>query len=106
MESRNSLHESQEINLAYLLLAQRLVRGNKLEGMYRLGISKEVADILSKLTFAQTTKLAASDAVLCRFRIEDHALLTTLTHEAKGGPNLQQFHASILLGQQAVESLT
>nr|WP_144834998.1 flagellar transcriptional regulator FlhD [Cupriavidus gilardii] len=104
MESSEVLQEIREVNLAYLLLAQRLVRENHLEAMFRLGVSKEIADILAKLTPAQLVKLAASNMVLCRFRFDDHALLSTLTHTAKSH-DMQQIHAAILLARQPVESI-
>lgn len=104
LESSEVLQEIREVNLAYLLLAQRLVRENQLEAMFRLGVSKEIADILAKLTPAQLVKLAASNMVLCRFRFDDHALLSSLTHTAKSH-DMQQIHAAILLARQPVESL-
>ncbi|WP_454753989.1 flagellar transcriptional regulator FlhD [Cupriavidus necator] len=97
------LDEIRDVNLAYLLLAQQLVRENQLEAMYRLGVGKEIADVLAKLTPAQLVKLAASNMVLCRFRFDDHALLSTLTHNPKGH-EMQQMHAAILLARQPVES--
>ena len=42
--------------------------------------------------------------VLCRFRFDDHALLSSLTHTAKGH-DMQQTHAAILLARQPLESL-
>ena len=59
---------------------------------------------LANLTLAQTVKLAASNQMLCRFRFDDHALLSTLTHTAKSH-DMQQIHAAILLARQPVESL-
>ncbi len=97
------LDEIREVNLAYLLLAQQLVHENKLEAMYRLGVDNEIAGIIAKLTPAQLVKLAASNMVLCRFRFDDHALLSTLTHNTKGH-DMQQMHAAILLARQPVES--
>jgi flagellar transcriptional activator FlhD len=104
LENSEILQEIREVNLAYLLLAQRLVRENQLEAMFRLGVSKEIADILVKLTPAQLVKLAASNMVLCRFRFDDHTLLSTLTHTAKSH-DMQQIHAAILLARQPVEAI-
>ena len=104
MESSEVVQEISSLNLAYLLLAQRLARKNKVEAMYRLGVSKEIADILGKLSSAQLFKLAAANVVLCRFRFEDHALLSSLIDPAKRR-DILQIHAVILLAQQPVESL-
>ena len=57
------LSEIKEVNLSYLLLAQRLLREDKAMGMFRMGISQELADVLANLTLAQTVKLAASRAI-------------------------------------------
>lgn len=104
MRSGEALQEIREVNLAYLLLAQRLVRENLPEAMFRLGLSKEVAKILARLTLAQVVRLAASDMALCQFRFENPVLLSNLTHAARSH-DMQQFHAAILLAQQPVESM-
>ena len=78
--SSDTLNEIKEVNLSYLLLAQRLVREDKATGMFRMGISEQLADVIANLTLAQTVKLAASSQLLCRFRFDDHAILSALTH--------------------------
>ena len=102
MESSDFLHDINDFNLTYLLLAQRLVRENQLEAMYRLGVSRDIANILETLTSAQLVKLARTNIVLCRFRVDDHGLLSSLINKRH---DIQQFHAAILLAQQPVESL-
>jgi len=103
-EGSGILEEIREVNLAYLLLAQRLLRENKQEGMFRLGLSKEIAEILTKLTPAQTIKLATFKSVLCQFRFKDQSLLSRITEPTKCD-NMRRFHAAILLAQQPVESI-
>ncbi len=89
------------LNLSYLLLAQRMVQDDPATAMFRLGISREMADLLGGLSLAQIVKLSSSSLVLCRFRFDDQPLLAALTDEKKSTP-LQQAHAAILLsGQQA-----
>ena len=39
-----------DINLSYLLLAQRLINQEKASAMFRLGISDSMADALKELT--------------------------------------------------------
>jgi flagellar transcriptional activator FlhD len=67
-----------EMNLAYLILAQRLLREDRLTGMFRLGLSARSADLLAGFTLAQTVRLAASDQLLCDSRIGDHAIFAAL----------------------------
>lgn len=93
------LNDIREVNLSYLMLAQRLLRENLSAGMFRLGFEADVADIILKLSPAQIVKLAGSGSVLCAFRLNDAQLLSSLTHEVLGGV-LQQAHSTILLSRQ------
>ncbi|ARP53068.1 flagellar transcriptional regulator [Alcaligenes faecalis] len=99
--SENSLlNDIQEVNLSYLLLAQRLLRENFAAGMFRLGFDNDVAETLLRLSPAQLVKLASSSSLICGFRFNDYDLLTTLTQNVLGGV-LQQAHSTILLSQRA-----
>ncbi len=95
-----NLNDIGNLNLSYLLLAQRLVKEDPASGMYRLGISREMADLLAGLTLSQIVRLASSSLVLCRLRFDDQPLLAAITDESKSQP-LQQAHAAILLSGQA-----
>ncbi len=75
--------EINNLNLSYLLLAQRLVKEDSAVAMLRLGLSRELADLLDKLTFLQVTTLASSGLLLFRFRFDDPAILSALTDENK-----------------------
>jgi flagellar transcriptional activator FlhD len=98
------LNEIREVNLSYLLLAQRLLREDKPMGMFRMGISDQLADVLANLSLAQTVKLAASNQVLCRFRFDDHAVLSALADKGKSSA-VAQAHSAILMASQPVEQL-
>lgn len=93
------LNDIREVNLSYLMLAQRLLRENLAAGMFRLGFGEDVADIVLNLSPAQIVKLASSNSVLCAFRLNDAQLLASLTHEVLGGV-LQQAHSTILMAQR------
>lgn len=93
------LNDIQEVNLSYLMLAQRLLRENLAAGMFRLGFDADVAETILKLSPAQLVRLAGSNSVICGFRLNDSQLLASLTHEVLGGV-LQQAHSTILLAQQ------
>lgn len=102
--SSDMLNEIKEVNLSYLLLAQRLLRDDKPMGMFRMGISEQLADVLINLTLAQTVKLSASNQLLCRFRFDDHAILSSLAD--KGKPtSVSQAHSAILMAGQPVEQI-
>lgn len=100
--STSSLNDIQEVNLSYLMLAQRLLRENYAAGMFRLGFDADVAEIVLSLSPAQLVKLAGSSNLLCKFRLNDYQLLSTLTQDVLGGV-LQQAHSTILLSQQSVD---
>ncbi|MGY6251844.1 flagellar transcriptional regulator FlhD [Paraburkholderia caledonica] len=97
------LTEIQEINLSYLLLVQRLIREDRPTAMLRMGVSAEIADILERLTLAQTVKLAASRNLLCQFRLEDPGFLSALVDKGASTPTAQM-HAAILLAGQPAEA--
>ncbi|HUG59172.1 MAG TPA: flagellar transcriptional regulator FlhD [Candidimonas sp.] len=96
----SSLGDIQEVNLSYLMLAQRLLRENYSAGMFRLGFDTDVADIVLRLSPAQLVKLAGSSSLICGFRLNDYDLLSSLTQDVLGGV-LQQAHSTILLARRA-----
>jgi flagellar transcriptional activator FlhD len=98
------LGEIKDVNLSYLLLAQRLLREDKAMGMFRMGINGQLADVLANLSLAQTIKLAASNQVLCRFRFDDHAILSSLAEKGKS-PAVSQAHSAILMASQPAETI-
>lgn len=95
------LNDIQEVNLSYLMLAQRLLRENFAAGMFRLGFDADVAEIIIRLSPAQLVKLAGSNSLICGFRFNDYDLLSVLTQNVLGGV-LQQAHSTILLSQKAL----
>lgn len=75
MNHNNETPDSiRDINLSYLMLAQRLLRDDREAGMFRLGLSAPLAELLSTLTLAQTTRLAACGQLLCGLRFGVHAM--------------------------------
>ena len=53
MKINNMLEEIREANLTYLMLAQNMIREDKPQAMYRLGVSEDVASVIESLTPAQ-----------------------------------------------------
>ncbi len=101
--SSDMLSEIKEVNLSYLLLAQRLLREDKPTGMFRMGISDQLADVLANLSLAQTVRLAASSQVLCRFRFDDHAILSSLADKGKAAATAQTHSAILMAGQPVAQ---
>ena len=92
--------EIREANLSYLILAQRLIRADKAQALYRLGVSDETADVLDALTPSQLLKVAAGNMLMCRFRFDDEMLWGLLTSHTKDGGVPAGIHASILMARQ------
>jgi len=93
MTPSDMLSEIKEINLSYLLLVQRMLREDKCAIMRHMGISEPLAEVLSAMTPAQAVRLAGGSQMLCRFRFDDHALLTSLADKLRS----QRKHAAALL---------
>ena len=110
MNTEQMLAEIQEANLTYLMLAQSLIRQDKAEAVFRLGINEESADLLASLSSAQILKLASGNTLLCRFRVDDDlvwSLLTNHTTSSKkiGNEATNKLHASILMAGRVSEVL-
>jgi flagellar transcriptional activator FlhD len=103
MGNEQLLSEIRETNLAYLLLAQQMIRLDKATGIFRLGISQDVADILAQLSPGQILKMAASNMLLCRFRVDDRLLMGLLTDH--GAKPMGQSHAAVLMAGQSAAGL-
>jgi flagellar transcriptional activator FlhD len=104
MKSTDTYNDIKEVNLAYLMLAQNMVRSDREGAIFRLGISEEIADILDRLTPGQVLKMAGSDMLLCSFRFDDTLLLNLLAnHERDRG--VGHVHAAILAAGRPVEAV-
>ena len=99
MSPEQILAEIREANLSYLMLAQSLIRTDREQALYRLGVSEETALLIGALTSAQMMKIAGGSTLLCRFRMDDDIVWNLLTSHGKGAANdgLSRLHASILL---------
>lgn len=104
MKSTDTYNDIKEVNLAYLMLAQNMVRSDREASMFRLGISAEVADVLERLTPGQVLKMASSEMLLCSFRFDDTLLIDLLAnHERDRG--VGHVHAAILAAGRPVEAI-
>ncbi|MGB0127731.1 MAG: flagellar transcriptional regulator FlhD [Rhodocyclaceae bacterium] len=97
-------NDIRELNLAYLMLAQQMLREDREAAMFRLGISQEIADLLDRLTPGQVLKMAGANMLLCRFRFDDQMLIGLLSsHERESGT--ARLHATILAADKPVETI-
>ncbi len=108
MTNEQMLSEIREANLTYLMLAQNLIRQDKAEALFRLGMSEESADMVATLSPAQILKIASGNMLLCRFRMDDEIVWNLLTnHSATKVDNdaTTRLHASILMAGRFAETL-
>lgn len=104
MTEADIMEEIRDANLSYLMLAQKMIREDKAAAIFRLGLSKQIADLLEGLSNAQILKLGSSSVMLARFRFDDSAILGMLTNYNKDGAHAKS-HAAILMAGQAVEQM-
>ena len=106
MSPEQILAEIRETNLSYLMLAQSLIRADREQALYRLGLSEETATLLAQLSPAQIMKLAGGSTLLCRFRMEDDLVWNLLTSSHKPSVNEQtaRLHAQILMAGRHSET--
>jgi flagellar transcriptional activator FlhD len=102
------LQEIREVNLAYLMLAQHMIRADKAQALYRLGVSEEVASIIDQLTPAQLMKTASSNQLILRFRFDDDMVWNLLTSHSRTkssatGAAVAGLHANIVMSGQLVD---
>ena len=108
MDKEQILAEIREANLTYLMLAQRLISHDRVEAIYRLGISEETADILGALSSAQVLKIAGGNMLLCHMRVTDEIVWQLLTnHKLKkvDNENTSRLHAQILMAGRYAEAI-
>ncbi len=106
MNSEQILAEIREANLSYLMLAQSLVRADRDQALFRLGINEDTATLLTKLTPAQMMKMSVGNTLLCRFRMDDDVVWNLITNHGKGAANegVSRLHASILMAGRHQEA--
>ena len=106
MNTEQILAEIREANLSYLMLAQSLVRHDKEQALFRLGLSEDNANLINTLTPAQMMKIAAGNTLLCRFRMDDDMVWNLITSHGKGAANdgMSRLHASILMAGRHQEA--
>jgi flagellar transcriptional activator FlhD len=108
MTNEQLLAEIREANLTYLMLAQTMIRKDKAEAVFRLGLNEDAADILAALSSAQVLKLASRNTLLCSFRVDDEMVWSLLTNHSGnkiGNEATNTLHANILMASRVSEVL-
>ena len=106
MNADQILAEIREANLSYLMLAQSLIRADRDQALYRLGVNEDTAKMIATLTSAQMMKIAAGNTLLCRMRCDDELVWSLLTSHGRSSANdsVSRLHASILMAGRHQEA--
>ncbi|ATJ84637.1 flagellar transcriptional regulator FlhD [Halomonas beimenensis] len=103
MTTNPHVDEIREMNLAYLLLAQRLLNGDRVEAMFRLKVDEEMADLLASLNAQQLARLANTNQLLCHFGGESAEQLRQVADNPRD-QGLAHFHSSLLMASRSMLS--
>lgn len=95
MKRRDFQDEIKELNLAYLMLAQQMLRDDRETAMFRLGIGDEVAELIIGLSSTRLVRMATSQMLLPSFRFDDALLVGLLAGEGRD-PASTSMHAAII----------
>jgi len=93
-------NEIRDTNLSYLLLAQAMIRADKPQALFRLGLSPEVADVITQMSPQQMIKIAGRNQLMCTVRFDDELIWGLLTERHQPGTAEQtasKLHASVLM---------
>lgn len=95
MKRSDFQEEIRELNLAYLMLAQKMLREDRETAMFRLGVGDDVADLLSNLSSARLVRMATGQMLLPAFRFADGVLAGLLAGEGRDAAS-SSIHAAIV----------
>jgi flagellar transcriptional activator FlhD len=95
LTAQESLAQIRELNLAYLLLARRLLEEDHVAAMVRLNLSESLARTLAALTPAQTRRIADSSDLIWQLRLDHLTVLNALIEGERHAP----LHAAIVLAE-------
>lgn len=91
------------LNLSYLLLAQRLIKQDRYAASFMLGMSNDVIDMIEDLPLSQLIRLASTDRLICQLRIDDAAILHSVTKRSRLDA-LQGVHTGIILSTRLLKA--
>ena len=86
MNAKQLHEEIKATNLSYMGLVQKMIRSDKTAASASLGVSEDMADLVSGLSPAQLHKMSATNLLLCCFRFDERLLLNMITdHQVNRG---------------------
>ncbi|ASK34783.1 flagellar transcriptional regulator FlhD [Alloalcanivorax mobilis] len=96
MDADTVLDEIQDINLTYLLLAQRMLKEDFATALFRLKIDPAMAEVLTSLSARQLGQLSRTNQLLFRLCFDNAEQVKKVTHNRRE-QGLGQTHAALLM---------
>ena len=86
MQTSQIANEIRDLNLSFLMLAQAMIRKDKAQALYRLGMSEGAAELLLNMSTQQLLRVASRNLMLCTMRFGDDMVwgLLTESHAPRG----------------------
>ena len=100
MERPDFQAEIRELNLAYLMLAQQMLRSDRPTALFRLGIGDELAELIESMSAAKLVRMASSQTLIPCFRFDDAQLARLMSGEGRDATSAV-LHAAILAAGRA-----
>ena len=100
------INEMRDINLSYLMLAQSIIRSDKAQALFRLGVTEPEAELLEQLSPQQLVRVASRNPSMCTVRFGEELIWGLLTDSHAPGEgnesNADRLHASVLMAGRGV----
>lgn len=103
MSSTTLVDEIQDMNLAYLLLARRLLADDRATALLRLKITEEQADMLLSLNSRQLTRVSRTNQLLCHLSLGSVKQLRQIVENPRE-QGLAHLHSSLLMAGARVQA--
>ncbi len=104
MTRRDFQAEISELNLSFLMLAQKMLQDDRETAMFRLGIGGDVADLIQGLSGPRLLKMANGQMLLPAFRFDDAFLAGLLAGDGRDAVSAS-LHAAIIAAGKPVQGL-
>ncbi|RUO35807.1 flagellar transcriptional regulator FlhD [Aliidiomarina sanyensis] len=96
MEKSSTLEEFQELNLAYLLLVQKMIAEDRAAAIFRLKLTAELAELIESLSVREITWLATQGQFVLRPCAENAEQLAHILRNRRE-TGLSQTHLAMLM---------
>jgi flagellar transcriptional activator FlhD len=79
MNTQQMHQEIRATNLAYMGIVQKLIRADRERAVAQLGVTEELAELVTGLSAQQIAKMSGVNLLLCCFRLDEQVLMGMLS---------------------------